>query len=89
MIVDVRAKDADAAVAAGWAAYRPPKWPLKVATDAPDKDGWSKQRNYTYQTSPNERRDVGVGASFANDVWTVVIYDMARRSAKSVAPRLH
>lgn len=89
VIVDVRAKDADAAVAAGWAAYQPPKWPLKVATDAPDKDGWSKQRNYTYQTSPNERRDVGVGASFANDVWTVVIYDMARRSAKSVAPRLH
>jgi CubicO group peptidase (beta-lactamase class C family) len=78
VIVDVRAKDADAAVAAGWAAYQPPKWPLKVATDAPDKDGWSKQRNYTYQTSPNERRDVGVGASFANDVWTVVIYDMAQ-----------
>jgi len=78
VIVDVRAKDADAAVAAGWAAYQPPKWPLKVVTDAPDKDGWSKQRNYTYQTSPNERRDVGVGASFANDVWTVVIYDMAQ-----------
>jgi len=76
VIVDVRAKDADAAVAAAWAAYMPPKWPLKVTTDAPDKDGWSKQRNYSYQTSPNERRDVGVGASFANDVWTVVIYDM-------------
>ena len=78
VIVDVRAKDADAAVAAGWAAYQPPKWPMKVATDAPDKDGWSKQRNYTYQTSPNERRDVGVNAGFANDVWTVVIYDMAQ-----------
>ena len=78
VIVDVRAKDADAALAAGWAAYQPPKWPLKVANDVPDKDGWSKQRNYTYQTSPNERRDVGVGVSFANDVWTVVIYDMAQ-----------
>jgi CubicO group peptidase (beta-lactamase class C family) len=78
VIVDVRAKDADAAVAAGWAAYQPPKWPLKVTNDVPDKDGWSKQRNYTYQTSPNERRDVGVGASFANDVWTVVIYDMTQ-----------
>ena len=52
--------------------------PLKVTTDVPDKDGWSKQRNYTYQTSPNERRDVGVGAGFANDVWTVTIYDMAQ-----------
>jgi CubicO group peptidase (beta-lactamase class C family) len=78
VIVDVRAKDADAAVAAAWAAYQQPKWPLKVTTDVPDKDGWSKQRNYTYQTSPNERRDVGVGAGFANDVWTVTIYDMAQ-----------
>src|ERR1044071_1353036 len=68
VLVDVRAKDADAAVAAAWAAYQPPKWPLKVATDVPDKDGWSKQRSYSYQTSPNERRDVGVGVSFANDV---------------------
>ena len=78
VIVDVRAKDADAAVAAGWAAYQPSKWPLKVVTDVPDKDGWSKQRNYTYQTSPNERRDVGVSVGFANDVWTVIIYDMAQ-----------
>jgi CubicO group peptidase (beta-lactamase class C family) len=78
LLVDVRAKDADAAVAAGWAAYQPPKWPLKVATDVPDKDGWSKQRNYSYQTSPNERRDVAAGVQFAGDVWTVVIYDVAQ-----------
>src|SRR4030095_15742281 len=78
VLVDVRAKDADAAVAAAWAAYQPPKWPLQVATDVPDKDGWSKQRSYSYQTSPNERRNVGVSALFANDVWTVAIYDMAR-----------
>ncbi len=78
LIVDVKAKDADAAVAAAWAAYQPPKWPLKVATDVPDKDGWSKQRNYSYQTSPNERRDVAVGVQFANDIWTVVIYDVAQ-----------
>jgi len=53
VLVDVRAKDADAAVAAAWAAYQPPKWPLKLATDVPDKDGWSKLRQYSYQTSPN------------------------------------
>ena len=78
LLVDVRAKDADAAVAAGWAAYQPPKWPLKVVTEVPDKDGWSKQRNYSYQTSPNERRDVAAGVQFAGDVWTVVIYDVAQ-----------
>ena len=78
VLVDVRAKDGDAALAAGWAAYQAPKWPLKVATDVPDKDGWSKQRNFSYQTSPNERRDVAAGVQFAGGVWTVVIYDMAQ-----------
>jgi CubicO group peptidase (beta-lactamase class C family) len=80
VLVDVRAKDAkdaDAALAAGWAAYKQPKWPLKVADDAPDKDGWSKQRTYAYQTSPNERRNVFAGVQFAGDAWTVVLYDMA------------
>src|SRR5438093_2113905 len=44
-LVDVHATDADAAVAAAWAAYDAnKKWPLKVATDSPDKDGWSNIR---------------------------------------------
>ena len=72
------AKDSDAAVAAAWAAYRPnPKWPLKVTTDAPPKDGWTDIRRYEYQTSPNEKRDILVGVQRANDVWTVAVYDMA------------
>jgi CubicO group peptidase (beta-lactamase class C family) len=77
VIVDVRANDADGAVAAAWAAYQNPQWSLKIATDRPDKDGWSKRRNYTYETSPNERRDVFAGTLFANGAWTVVLYDMA------------
>ena len=79
VLFDVKARDGDAALAAAWAAYKPDmKWPLKVATDAPDKDGWSRQRGYEYQTSPNEKRDVGAGVAFANDVWTVTIYDMTQ-----------
>lgn len=78
VIVDVKAKDADTALAAGWAAYQKPKWPMQVANDRPDKDGWSKRRNYNYQTSPNERRDVFASTLFAGDAWTVVIYDMAQ-----------
>jgi CubicO group peptidase (beta-lactamase class C family) len=71
------AKDGDAALAAAWAAYKPDMtWPLKVANDAPDKDGWSKQRGYSYLTSPNEKRDVGASVAFANDTWTVTLYDM-------------
>jgi len=62
-LVDVAAPDADAAVAAAWAAYRPDaRWPLKVTNDYPDKDGWSGIRDYTYQTSPNEKRDVSANA---------------------------
>lgn len=77
-LVDVQAADAEAAMAAGWAAFKEAKWPLKVANDLPDRDGWSKQRLYNYLTSPNERRDVIGSVQFANGAWTVVIYDMAQ-----------
>jgi CubicO group peptidase (beta-lactamase class C family) len=77
VLVDLKAADADAAVKAAWAAYGvEAKWPLKVTTDYPDKDGWSNIRDYTYQTSPNEKRDVSANARRANDTWTVVLYDM-------------
>jgi CubicO group peptidase (beta-lactamase class C family) len=70
--------DANAAVAAAWAAYRPDaKWPLKVITPVADRDGWTDRKSYSYQTSPNEKRDVAADIRRANDVWTVSIYDMA------------
>jgi CubicO group peptidase (beta-lactamase class C family) len=78
-LVDVPAQDADAALAAAWAAYKPEaKWPLKVTSDRPDKDGWTKQRVYEYQTSPNERRDVFAIAKHAGGNWTVVLYDVSQ-----------
>lgn len=81
VLVDVAAKDAqdtDAAVAAAWAAYKPDaKWPLKVTTPVADKDGWTDRKSYSYQTSPNEKRGVGIDVRKANDTWTVAIYDMA------------
>jgi CubicO group peptidase (beta-lactamase class C family) len=76
-LVDVRAPSADSAVGLAWAAYMPQhKWPLKVVTPEPDNEGWSDGQSYTYQTSPEEKRSVGALARRANDVWTVVIYDM-------------
>jgi CubicO group peptidase (beta-lactamase class C family) len=79
-LVDVGpAKDADAALAAAWAAYKPQaKWPLKVVNDRADRDGWTKQRVYEYQTSPNERRDVFVSVRAAGGAWTAVIYDVSQ-----------
>jgi CubicO group peptidase (beta-lactamase class C family) len=77
-LIDVDAKDADEAVALAWNAYATEKsWPLKVVTPSADRDGWSQLRNYEYQTSPNEKRIVAVGARFANGKWTVSIFDMA------------
>jgi CubicO group peptidase (beta-lactamase class C family) len=78
-LVDVHAPDADAAVAAAWQAYKPDAgWPLKVVNQKPDKDGWTDQCVYSYQTSPNEKRDVAANVQRAGDVWTVAIYDMAQ-----------
>jgi len=77
VLVDVEANDGDAALAAAWAAYKDSKWPLKVTNASPDEDGWSRQRRFEYQTSPNERRTVIAGVKFAGDLWTVWIYDMA------------
>jgi CubicO group peptidase (beta-lactamase class C family) len=76
-LVDVQAKDADAAVAAAWAAFKPDaKWPLQVANDGPDKDGWSQIRLYIYQTSPNEKRVVTAVTRRAGDTWTVSLFDL-------------
>ncbi|MDH3523876.1 MAG: beta-lactamase family protein [Acidobacteriota bacterium] len=75
--MDLEAEDADEAVDAAWAAYKELAWPLKVTTESPDKDGWSRRRRYEYQTSPNERRTVLAGTLYAKDAWTVWIYDMA------------
>ena len=76
-LVDVAAKDADAAVAAAWAAYDPAaKWPLKLANDRPGRDGWEQIRVYAYETSANDERGVNAMARRYQGAWTVTIYDM-------------
>ena len=78
-LVDVEAKDADSARAAAWSAYKPQAtWPLKATTPVADRDGWTNRAAYSYQTSPNERRDVDVNVRRANGVWTVAIADIAQ-----------
>jgi CubicO group peptidase (beta-lactamase class C family) len=82
-LVDVRAADADAAVKAAWAACKgEPKWPIKVASDEPPKDGWTDRREYAYDVPPNEKRIVRVSTQRANGIWTVVINDIATAVAE-------
>src|SRR5580698_9300999 len=77
-LIDVGAKTQDEALAAAWQAYKPDaRWPLKVANDLPDRDGWSRRREYGYQTSPNEKRGVDAVAYYSGSSWTVVIEDVA------------
>jgi len=72
----VKAKDADAAVAAGWAAYQPGfKRPLRIALPQAPRDGWDERKAFQYETSPNERAVVSAYAWRAGDAWTVVIVD--------------
>ncbi|HXT22664.1 MAG TPA: serine hydrolase domain-containing protein [Thermoanaerobaculia bacterium] len=88
--VDVpEAKDAEAAVAAGWAAYKPDaKWPLKTTLDRPDRNGWSRQRIFDYQTSPNERRDVNASARWSGSNWLVAIYDVSQQVGEKRAAQV-
>ena len=76
MIVDVKAKDADAAVSAAWAAYKSDfKRPLKIALPQAARQGWEERRVFQYETSPNERAVVVAYASRAGDAWTVVLVE--------------
>ena len=76
-VVDVHEKDADSAVKSAWVTLRPDlKWALKLATDAPGREGWDSFRNYEYEVSPNEHRAVGAQAAKRGDAFTVVLFDM-------------
>jgi CubicO group peptidase (beta-lactamase class C family) len=75
---DVPASNAEQALAAAWKLYKPEaKWPVKVSNDLPDKDGWSRRREYEYLTSPNEKRGVAALVSYSGSNWTVIIEDLA------------
>jgi CubicO group peptidase (beta-lactamase class C family) len=77
VLVDVTAKDAAAAVAAAWAAYAPARtWPLKTAVDGSPRDDWEQIRHYDYETSANDKRDVGAIAYRHGSAYTVAIVDM-------------
>jgi len=71
-------RDADAAVAAAFAAYDPAlRHPLKAKLPIADRDGWSERWSYEYQLSPNAQRNLGADVRRANGVWTVTIVDLA------------
>src|ERR1700676_3853038 len=75
-IVDSQAADAQAAVNAAWAAYKPEsKRPIKLVTARPAREGWDERQVFDYETSPNERAAVQALALRAGKLWTVAILD--------------
>jgi CubicO group peptidase (beta-lactamase class C family) len=79
VLLEVDAMDADAAVAAGWANYRPEaKRPLQIATTQAPYNGWQERHIYSYETSPNEKTVVYALAWRRGRNWTVVIVEASR-----------
>ncbi len=73
-IVDVQAKDADDAVAQGWAALSPGfKRPLSLKSPGAARHGWDERHGYEYETSPNERLFVAAGAWRAGTAWIALV----------------
>lgn len=76
-LVDVQQKDPDSAVKSAWAESKLDfKWALKLATDAPGREGWDAVRSYDYEVSPNERRVVGAQAAKRGDAFTVIVVNL-------------
>ncbi|WP_243042802.1 serine hydrolase domain-containing protein [Dyella sedimenti] len=88
-LVDVKAADADAAVAQAWKAYAPARhWPLQVATDSAPRDDWDQIRIYEYETSANDKRGVSAIAFRHGKQFTVLIYDVANDVGEKRASQL-
>jgi CubicO group peptidase (beta-lactamase class C family) len=78
-LVDVRAADATAAVAAGWASYRPgANRALRITTPQTAQNGWDERHVFNYETSPNERAVIYALAWRAGQDWTVTIVEASR-----------
>ena len=82
-IIDTKAADARAAVAAAWTIYKPDaKRPLKLVTPRPAREGGDERQVFDYETSPNERATVQAVAYRAGSNWTVLILDGSDMTAE-------
>lgn len=75
-LVDVLADDADGAIAAAWAVYRPGfARPLKLKLTQAAGNGWAESRDYEYESSPNERLAISAYARRAGNAWLGILVD--------------
>ncbi len=68
--------DADAAVAAAWAIYRPGFSEVAQIAERPAREGWDQAVLYRYEGRAGEARDVSALALRKGERWTIVIRDL-------------
>lgn len=81
-IVDGGTGDADAAIAAAWAVYRPGFGGTPRAADRAAREGWDQTRIYRYESPPGESRRLYALALRKGRLWTVLISDVTEAVAE-------
>ncbi|GAA4007511.1 serine hydrolase domain-containing protein [Sphingomonas humi] len=83
-LVDVGpAADAAAAITAAWNLWAPQNArPAKLITARPARNGWDDRQVASYETSPNEKRDLYAVAYRRGADWTVIIADGAEATGE-------
>lgn len=80
-IIDLQAADANAALIAAWARYRPTEThALKLISPRAARDGWDERKVADYETSPNERLAIQAVALRRGESWTVIIMEGSQQT---------
>lgn len=86
-IVDIdAATDAKDAAAKAWTLYRPDRvHPFKLARPAAPRNGWDERVTMDYETSANEKLDLGASVLRKGKHWTVLIFDSSQATSEKRA----
>ena len=75
-------EDADAAVAAAWASYRPGFISNVKGEDRPAREGWETTRRYRYELAGSDLHNTLALALKKGKGWTILIYDVSAAVAE-------
>lgn len=86
VIVEVgEAADAKAAADKAWSLYKPQTHAFKVMTPGAARNGWEERQSLDYETSANEKLDIGAMALRKGKSWTVLLSDSSQATAEKRA----
>ncbi len=86
VIVDIDdAPDAKAAAAKAWALYKPQTHAFKLMTPGAARNGWEERQSIDYETSANEKLDIGAMVLRKDKHWTVLLFDSSQATSEKRA----